>query len=248
MVHERLARSLWPIKAGTSAVVLMGSDPRAYSDDSVDSQALHRAASSRTRSPCDGPGRIRGFFRSVLASTRRPRNHHLDGIPSDRLGLHALGGERWHARSGCCRLAVIFLLASSTIACAELPSADPASLGFDADRLKRIDGAIDRAIERKQVPGAVVLVGRRGAIAYARAAGRRVVGPAPEAMTRDTVFDMASLTKPVATATSVMILIEEGKVRLTDRLGRVSARVRQSRQGGDHDRPAPPPSRGADPR
>ena len=59
---------------------------------------------------------------------------------------------------------------------AELPSADPASLGFDADRLKRIDGAIDRAIERKQVPGAVVLVGRRGAIAYAlrgRASRRR---------------------------------------------------------------------------
>ena len=40
-------------------------------------------------------------------------------------------------------------------------------------------------------------------------------------MTRDTVFDMASLTKPVATATSIMILIEEGKLRLTDRLGRL---------------------------
>ncbi len=71
------------------------------------------------------------------------------------------------------------------------------------------------------MPGAVVLVGRRGFIAYARAVGRRVVGPTPEAMTRDTVFDMASLTKPVATATSIMILIEEGKLRLTDRLGRV---------------------------
>jgi uncharacterized protein YbbC (DUF1343 family)/CubicO group peptidase (beta-lactamase class C family) len=103
---------------------------------------------------------------------------------------------------------------------AGLPAADPATLGFDAERLKRIDGTIDRAIERGQVPGAVVLVGRRGAIAYARAAGRRVVDPKPEAMTRDTVFDMASLTKPVATATSVMILIEEGKLRLNDRLGR----------------------------
>ena len=40
-------------------------------------------------------------------------------------------------------------------------------------------------------------------------------------MTRDTAFDMASLTKPVATATSIMILIEEGKLRLTDRLGRL---------------------------
>jgi uncharacterized protein YbbC (DUF1343 family)/CubicO group peptidase (beta-lactamase class C family) len=103
---------------------------------------------------------------------------------------------------------------------AELPSADPASLGFDADRLKRIDGSINRAIERGQVRGAVVLVGRRGAIAYARAAGQRVVGPPSEAMTRDTVFDMASLTKPVATATSVMILVEEGHLRLTDRISR----------------------------
>ncbi len=109
----------------------------------------------------------------------------------------------------------------ATTARAGLPVADPVSLGFDAERLKRIDGAIDRAIVRGQVPGAVVLVGRRGSIAYARAAGRRAVSPNPEPMTRDTVFDMASLTKPVATATSIMILIEEGKLRLTDRLGRV---------------------------
>jgi uncharacterized protein YbbC (DUF1343 family)/CubicO group peptidase (beta-lactamase class C family) len=118
------------------------------------------------------------------------------------------------------RVALLVILAMSTRARAELPAADPASLGFDADRLRRVDAAIDRAIERGQVPGAVVIVGRRGFIGYARAAGRRVVGPTPEAMTRDTVFDMASITKPVATATSVMILIEEGKLRLTDRLGR----------------------------
>ena len=126
-------------------------------------------------------------------------------------------------RRGAGLIGIVILIASSmaTTARAGLPAADPASLGFDAERLKRIDGAIDRAIERGQVPGAVVLVGRRGSIAYARAAGRRAVSPKPEPMTRDTVFDMASLTKPVATATSIMILIEEGKLRLTDRLGRV---------------------------
>ena len=103
---------------------------------------------------------------------------------------------------------------------AALPDAPPASLGFDALRLKRIDAAIDRAIENEELPGAVVLIGRRGMIAYARAAGRRTVEPKPETMTRDTVFDMASLTKPIATATSIMILLEEGKVRLADRLDR----------------------------
>ncbi len=101
-----------------------------------------------------------------------------------------------------------------------LPDASPARLGFDADRLKRIDGAIDRALEQKRFPGAVVLVGRRGAIAYARAAGLRAVWPKPEPMTRNTVFDLASLTKPVVTATAVMILVEEGALRLSDRLNR----------------------------
>ena len=103
-------------------------------------------------------------------------------------------------------MALAFIAVADDPARAGLPSSPPASLGFDAERLKRIDAAIDRAIEHKEVPGVVVLVGRRGSIAYARAAGRRAVEPKPEPMTRDTVFDMASLTKPIATATSVMIL------------------------------------------
>jgi uncharacterized protein YbbC (DUF1343 family)/CubicO group peptidase (beta-lactamase class C family) len=99
-----------------------------------------------------------------------------------------------------------------------LPDTPPVSLGFDPGRLKKIDAAIDRAISEGKIPGAVVIVGRRGKIAYARAAGRRAVEPAAEAMTRDTVFDMASLTKPVVTATAALLLIEEGKFRLSDRV------------------------------
>ena len=99
-----------------------------------------------------------------------------------------------------------------------LLDANPASLGFDAGRLQKIDAAIDQAIDREEVPGAVVVVGRRGRIAYARAAGQRAIEPKPEPMTRDTVFDLASLTKPIATATSIMILIDEGKLRLSDRM------------------------------
>jgi uncharacterized protein YbbC (DUF1343 family)/CubicO group peptidase (beta-lactamase class C family) len=120
-----------------------------------------------------------------------------------------------------CWLAVPALLAVASVSArAALPEAPPASLGFDAERLKRIDAAIDGAIERKEVPGAVVLIGRRGKIAYVRAAGRRAIEPGLEPMTRDTVFDMASLTKPIATASSMMVLVEEGKVRLGDRLAR----------------------------
>ncbi|WP_406695510.1 exo-beta-N-acetylmuramidase NamZ domain-containing protein [Singulisphaera sp. Ch08] len=99
---------------------------------------------------------------------------------------------------------------------AALPEAEPSTVGLDAARLARIDVAVERAIKRKEVAGAVVLVGRRGKVAYVKTYGQRSVEPTAEAMTRDTIFDMASLTKPVATATSVMRLIEEGKIKLTD--------------------------------
>jgi len=118
--------------------------------------------------------------------------------------------------------AVVCLLAVVPFSArAGLPEAPPARLGFDAERLNRIDAAIERAIAGGQVPGAVVLVGRRGKIAYVRAAGRRTIEPASEAMTRDTIFDMASLTKPIATATSVMVLIDEGRLKLGDRITRL---------------------------
>nr|WP_303652665.1 exo-beta-N-acetylmuramidase NamZ domain-containing protein [Paludisphaera mucosa] len=97
------------------------------------------------------------------------------------------------------------------------PDAETAAqLGFDSDRLKRIDAVVEKAVAAEQIPGAVVLVGRNGGVAYARTFGRRAVEPTAEPMTRDAVFDMASLTKPIATATSVLVLIEEGKLRPSD--------------------------------
>src|SRR4051812_15912972 len=103
------------------------------------------------------------------------------------------------------------LTVTVSVSAAVLPEASPAEVGLDADRLVRIGAAVEKAIAGKKVPGAVVVVGRRGKIAYARAFGRRAVEPAEEPLTRDTAFDLASLTKPVATATSVMILVEQGK-------------------------------------
>ncbi|HVE66327.1 MAG TPA: serine hydrolase, partial [Thermoanaerobaculia bacterium] len=87
---------------------------------------------------------------------------------------------------------------------------------LSSDRLQRIDGAVKDAIARKELPGAVILVGRGDVVLFRRAYGDRAVEPAREAMTPDTVFDAASLTKPVVTATSVMILVEEGRLRLAD--------------------------------
>lgn len=66
------------------------------------------------------------------------------------------------------------------------------------------------------LPGAVVLVGRGDEVLYEKAFGQRAVAPAPEAMTLDTMFDLASLTKVVATTSAVMHLVEAGRVRLND--------------------------------
>ena len=97
-----------------------------------------------------------------------------------------------------------------------LPISDPQAVGFDSRRLDRIDQLVADEIQKENLPGCVVMIGRQGAIAFAKSYGHRQLEPTEEKMTLDTVFDMASLTKPVATATSIMILVERGKVRLRD--------------------------------
>lgn len=101
-----------------------------------------------------------------------------------------------------------------------LPRSDPEALGLDIGRLRYIDEAVARALERKEIPGAVVLVARHGKIGYLKAFGNRVVRPALEPMTVDTIFDMASLTKVMATAPAVVLLVQDGSVRLGDRVKR----------------------------
>ncbi len=98
-----------------------------------------------------------------------------------------------------------------------LPHAAPADVGMEASRLARIDDVVKAAIQRGQLPGAVVLVARDGKVVFHKAYGSRSKQPADIPMTVDTVFDLASLTKPLATATSIMLLLEQGKLRLSDR-------------------------------
>ena len=80
----------------------------------------------------------------------------------------------------------------------------------------RIDQLVADGIAAKAAPGAVVLVGRADQTVYEKAYGTRATVPSTEPMTLDTVFDLASLTKVVATTTAVMTLIEQGRVRLND--------------------------------
>ena len=82
---------------------------------------------------------------------------------------------------------------------------------FDMARLARIANVVNDAIAAKRTPGAVVMVGRGDRIAYKQAFGNRSTEPRVEPMTLDTIFDLASVTKVVATTTSVMMLVEEGR-------------------------------------
>ncbi len=113
-----------------------------------------------------------------------------------------------------CSMLVPFAFAQS------LPVATPEAVGMSAQQLAYIDEAIAAEIAKKQLPGAVVLVSRQGKIVWRKAYGNRALEPQTEAMTLDTIFDLASLTKVVATATSVMILVERGKLRLGDPVAR----------------------------
>src|SRR5882762_111937 len=79
-------------------------------------------------------------------------------------------------------------------------------------RLAAVDAIIQDAIQERNIPGAVLVVGHNGKVIYRRAYGRRALEPRAEVMTLDTVFDLASLTKVVATTTAVMQLVERGKV------------------------------------
>jgi uncharacterized protein YbbC (DUF1343 family) len=95
-----------------------------------------------------------------------------------------------------------------------LPLLRPEQLGFDEQHLERVEHLALQGIQEGKMPGCVVCFGRRGKIAYLRAFGNRQLHPEPIAMTVDTVFDVASITKPVAAGTSIMKLVEDGHLRL----------------------------------
>jgi uncharacterized protein YbbC (DUF1343 family)/CubicO group peptidase (beta-lactamase class C family) len=82
--------------------------------------------------------------------------------------------------------------------------------------LASVDAVIEQAIHDGNIPGAVLLVGHNGQVIYRKAYGNRALEPRREPMTLETIFDLASLTKVVATTTAVMKLVEQGKIRLND--------------------------------
>ena len=109
----------------------------------------------------------------------------------------------------------LLLFLSGTVG-AQKSSAPSAALGSAprVEGLNRIDDLVREAMAAQLTPGAVVIVGKSDQTLYEKSFGLRATVPAEEPMTLDTVFDLASLTKVVATTTAVMTLVDDGRIRL----------------------------------
>ena len=100
----------------------------------------------------------------------------------------------------------------------DVPRGTPQEVGLSAKRLTRINGMVQRAIDAESISGAVTLVARKGKIAHFEARGVMDI-ESGTAMRTDTIFPIASMTKPV-TGVAILMLVEEGTVRLSDPVSR----------------------------
>ena len=136
-------------------------------------------------------------------------------------------------------IVLVALLAIS--AAATVYAGSPEDVGLSTERLRRIDAVMERAIEDEQISGAVTLVSRRGEIAHFETHGVKDL-ESGEPMRKDTIFAIASMTKPV-TGVAVLMLVEEGAVRLSDPISRFIPEFRDTqvaiprpKQRGEEDR------------
>jgi CubicO group peptidase (beta-lactamase class C family) len=111
-------------------------------------------------------------------------------------------------------LILVFVLIK--LSYSQIPLISVGEINLSFERLKYIDTVVIKDISNKKTPGAVVLIGGRDKIFYKKAFGNSSLVPEVKAMKTETIFDIASITKPVATATSVMILVERGELSLED--------------------------------
>jgi serine-type D-Ala-D-Ala carboxypeptidase len=100
------------------------------------------------------------------------------------------------------------------------PHVTPADVGMSAERLAVIDRVMQSAVDAGGFPGAAVIVGRHGAIVWERGYGTLGGGSSAPVDPRRTVYDLASLTKVVATATAAMVLVDQGRLGLDDPVAR----------------------------
>jgi CubicO group peptidase (beta-lactamase class C family) len=114
-------------------------------------------------------------------------------------GLQKMTGfQKWLPALFCCAL----LQQCFQVPCASAQILEP--LKQSQDGFRNVDALVDKAVSEGNIPGAVLLVGHNGKIVHRKAFGWRALEPVREPMTIDTVFDLASLTKCIATTTSMV--------------------------------------------
>ncbi len=115
-------------------------------------------------------------------------------------------------------LTTLTIIVTIQLVAQPLRRVDPQKVGLDPQKLTYADQVIREAIDKKEIPGAVLAVVRNGKMAYLKAYGNRQVYPEVLPMEENTIFDLASVSKPVSTAISTLILVEQGKLSLRDRV------------------------------
>ena len=110
-------------------------------------------------------------------------------------------------------VAAALVLGASVVVAQPLPQASPESVGMSSERLQKITAALQGEVRDKKLPGAVVMVARKGKLVYSQAVGD--VSSGGGAMKMDSIFRIYSMTKPLV-STALMMLVEDGKVQLTD--------------------------------
>jgi uncharacterized protein YbbC (DUF1343 family)/CubicO group peptidase (beta-lactamase class C family) len=117
------------------------------------------------------------------------------------------------------RIVLILLIATASsrgLLAQHATSGGEAAMADRGPAFANIDEIMNTAVSRGSIPGGVILIGHNGEVVYRKAFGMRSLEPGKEAMTVNTIFDIASMTKCIATTTSVMTLVQEGKIRLND--------------------------------
>src|SRR5262245_3704451 len=113
---------------------------------------------------------------------------------------------------------VAVVIAAVLLTVAAGPTGKPEDVGLSSERLQRINQVIQRYIDAKDLAGAVSVVARKGRVAYFEAQGMMDIEHSVP-MRKDAIFRMASMSKPV-TGVAILMLMEEGKIRLTDPVSR----------------------------
>ncbi len=121
----------------------------------------------------------------------------------------------------------ILALACATAIAAPLPEARPEDVGISSERLDRLGAALQRGVDAKELPGAVVLVARDGKLVYQKALGMQdAARNVPMAL--DSIFRIYSMTKPIVSV-AAMILVEEGRLSLEEPISKFLPEFKEMR-------------------